>query len=221
MDFSKKKVLIAMPSASGHIPILTVQSLLQLYKPCVCGFLTVERQRIDKCRNYFAKECLKNNFDYLLMVDDDNPIPPETLDTFLQDDKDIVIAPILTRNQNIEGTRDLCAYYSTDIDVGKKKKLKYYNFIKNFKENGPLHKIDAGGTGCILIKRKVLETLSKKYEYIFEFGDITINKQRRTTSEDVEFCERATKEGFEIWLDERIKPIHLGNQQQLIWQHPI
>jgi GT2 family glycosyltransferase len=28
-------------------------------------------------------------------------------------------------------------------------------------------------------------------------------------SEDAEFSERAVKAGFEIWVDERIKPIHL------------
>lgn len=220
MDIKNKKVLVAVPSGSGYVPLLTVQSLLQLHKPCPCGFITVERQRIDKCRNYFSKQCLDGGFDYLLMIDDDNPIPPDTLEKFLEDDKDIVIAPILTRNPNKDGKHDLCAYYSREIKL-KDNILRMYDFIENFKDKGPLHKIDAGGTGCILIKRKVLEELSKKYEYIFEFGDKVVDGQRRTMSEDAEFCERAKDLGFEIWLDERVVPIHFGNKEIIKWQNTI
>lgn len=217
MEIQNKKVLIAVPSGSGYVPLLTVQSLLQLHKPCICGFVTVERQRIDKCRNYFSQQCISQWFDYLLMIDDDNPIPPDTLEKFLEDDKDIVIAPILTRNPNKDGKHDLCAYYSEEVLV-KENKLRKYNFIEKFRDKGPLHRIDAGGTGCILIKRKVLEALSKKYEYIFEFGNKVVDGQRRTMSEDAEFCERAVDAWFEIWIDERVVPIHLGIKQLIQWQ---
>ena len=62
-----KKVLLAVPSGSGYLPALMVQSLLQLHKPCPCAFAVVERQRTDKCRDFFAKETLKQGFDYLLI----------------------------------------------------------------------------------------------------------------------------------------------------------
>jgi hypothetical protein len=96
--------------------------------------------------------------------------------------------------------------------------LTMYEFIKDFRDGSPLHRIDSGGAGCILIKRKVLEELSKKYENVFEFGDKKVGGQRRTMSEDAEFGERATLAGFEMWLDDRIRPIHLGQQQQIVWQ---
>lgn len=212
MEIQNKKVLIAMPCGSGLVPSLMVQSLLQLHKPCPCAFTVVDRQRVDKCRNYFVRQCLDGGFDYLFMVDDDNPIPPETLEKFLEDDKDVVIAPILTRNPNKDGKHDLCAYYSRDVKI-KDSSLKMYDFIESFRDEGPLHKIDAGGTGCMLIKREVLEKMVKEHEYPFEFGDRIVEGQRRTMSEDVEFCERAINLGFEVWLDERIIPIHLGSQQ--------
>lgn len=219
-EISQKKVLLGVPCGSGLMPSLMVQSLLQLHKPCPCAFLVVDRQRTDKVRNYFARECVNQKFDYLLMIDDDNPIPPQTLELMIEDDKDIIIAPILTRNPGINGEHDLCAYYSREVKI-KKNSLTMYDFIKKFRDEGPLHKIDAGGTGCMLIKRNVLETLLKKYEFPFEFGDTVVDGQRRTLSEDVEFCEKANKEGFEIWLDERIIPIHLGNQIKLIWHNTI
>lgn len=161
-------------------------------------------------------EALKNNCDYLLFVDDDNPIPPDTLEKFIEDDKDIVIAPILGRVPDKDGTHKLCAFYAEERDV-KGEKLRLYHHITGFRDDGFLHRIDAGGTGCMLIKRKVLEAMSKKYEYLFEFGDITVGGQRRTMSEDAEFCERAVDSGFEIWLDERVRPYHMTTVRAVQW----
>jgi hypothetical protein len=215
---NQPKVLMAMPCVSGMVPLPTVESMLKLHKPCACAFIAVERQRIDRVRSYFAKQAISGEFDYLFMVDDDNPIPPDTLELMLSDDKDIVIAPILTRNPNPSGKHDLCAYYRTDIKIGGDGRLPYYSFAESFRDDGPLHRMDAGGTGCMLVKTRVLQVLAAKYETVFEFGDVTVNGQRRTTSEDVEFCERATNAGFEVWLDERIRPLHLTRQSSVQWQ---
>lgn len=203
----QKKCLIGMPSGSGLIPTMMVQSLLQLHKPLPCGFTTIERQRVDKARNYMVQQCLAGGFDYLLMVDDDNPIEPNTLEKLMAHDKDIVSAIILSRNPNKKGIHDICAFYSHEHKIDGKK-IKLYENIEEFKDKGDLHKVDAVGTGCILIKRKVLETMIKKYpDGLFEFGDIKFKKPfvykgntftRRTMSEDCEFSERATKCGFDI-----------------------
>ena len=211
-------ILIGMPSYSGMIPHQMVQSLLQLHKPMPCAFMTVERQRIDKARNAITMEALTKGFDYLFFVDDDNPIPPDTLEKFLEDDKDIVSAPILGRNPNKDGVHQLCCFYSKEITVDGGP-LKLYYPIEKFREEDYLHKVDAVGTGCVLIKRKVLEALIKKHkDGIFKFGDIKFKEKvtvdgveydRRTMSEDAEFSERAVKAGFEIWVDDRIRPFHL------------
>lgn len=157
-----------------------------------------------------ALQTLNGGFDYLFMVDDDNPIPSDTLIKFIDDDKDVVIAPILTRNPDTEGKHSLCAFYAKEETINGET-LRMYHNIKDFREDGDLHQIDAGGTGCMLIKRHVLEAMHKKYgEYMFEFGDITVGGQRRTMSEDCEFSERIVDLGFELWLDERVRPVHLA-----------
>jgi GT2 family glycosyltransferase len=176
--------------------------------------MLVERQRIDKARNAMVMEALNKNADYLFFVDDDNPIPPETLELFIQDDKDIVIAPILGRNPNKEGKHSLCAFYKRE-EGG----VHLYENVEVFRDEGPLHQIDAGGTGCMLIKRRVLEKLFKEYKgRVFEFGEVMFDSKvlidgveydRRTMSEDVEFCERAVNAGFEVWLDDRVRPFHI------------
>lgn len=221
-----KTILMGMPCQSGLVPIQTVQSLLQLHKPLPCAFMVVERQRIDKARNAVCLEALKNGMDYVFFVDDDNPIPPDTLEKFIEDDKDIVTAPILSRNPDGNGNYPLCSFYSKEI-VADGNALKLYYNITNFKDSGCLHKVDATGCGCLLIKRKVIEALYLKYkDYMFEFGDIKFEKKimvdgkeydRRTMSEDCEFSERAVNAGFEIYLDDRIRPYHITGNRLLQW----
>jgi len=222
-----KSILIGMPNGSGVVPTVMVQSLLQLHKPLPCAFMAVERQRVDKARNYIALEALKQGFDYLLFVDDDNPIPSDTLEKLIEDDKDIVTTPILGRVALPDGTHPLCSMYAREVEVDGKP-LKLYSPIEEFRDEGYLHQVDATGTGCVLIKREVLEALHKTYkDNIFEFGDIRFKKKitidgteydRRTMSEDAEFSERAVNAGFEIWLDERIRPLHLTTQRSVQWQ---
>ena len=217
---------MGIPNGSGVIPAVMVQSLLQLRKPLPCAVMIIERQMILKARNALAIETLKGGFDYLFFVDDDNPIPPDTLEKMIEDDKDVVVVPILSRNPNKDGVHSLCSFYTKEIEV-EDKKIRLYENITEFRDEGNLHRIDAGGTGCMLIKRQVLETMYNKYgESMFELGDIRFKKttidgieyDRRTMSEDAEFCERAVDLGFEIWLDDRIRPLHISGVNYVQWK---
>lgn len=222
-----KTVLIGMPCGSGFVPSAMVQSMLQLHKPLPCAFMIIERQAVVKARNAIALEALRVGADYLLFVDDDNPIPPDTLERMIADDKDIVIAPILGRVPDDNGKHPLCAFYAETVQADGEP-LRIYRNIEQFRDEGPLHRIDAGGTGCMLIKRRVLEVLFDRYnKFIFENGDIKLGEaitvdgaeyDRRTMSEDCEFCERASDAGFEIWLDERIKPFHITSYNLIQWR---
>jgi GT2 family glycosyltransferase len=220
------KVLIGMPCGSGTMPSQMVTSLLTLRKQPGTAFLIIDRQRTDKARNSLALEALKQGCTHLLFVDDDNPIPDDTLEKFLEDDKDIVIAPILGRNPDANGNFNLCAFYKREVETSQGV-LRLYDNIQLFRDEGPLHRIDAGGTGCMLIKRKVLEAMASKFgDELFAFGEIKLDPpmvvngkeyKKRTMSEDVEFCERAVDLGFEVWLDDRVRPIHLGSARSLRW----
>jgi len=218
-----KKVLLWLPCWSWYFSWQTVNSLLRLIKPLPCSVLILERMRIEKARNYIIEQAIQTDSDYVLMIDDDNPVSQDTLIKMLEDDKDIVIATILTRNPNKDWIHNICAYYKEERKIeknGKTELLDYYEFVKEFDNTTKyLHKIDAWWAWCMLIKKKVFKKLWETYKwYPFEFWDITVNGQRRTTSEDVEFCERACKEWFEVRIDTRIRPIHLWNKQQIIYK---
>lgn len=216
-------VLIGMPCGSGQVPATMVSSLLQLHKPCPCAFMVVERQMIEIARNGIALEGLQKGASHVLFLDDDNPVPPDTLEKLLEADKDIVIAPILTRNPDKDGNHSLCAFYSETVD-GKR----IYRNVTEFRDKGSLHRIDGGGTGCMLIKTTVLAKMFSVYSNrwfertreVFEKPIVVDGKEytERTMSEDVLFCERAVDLGFEVWLDERIRPMHISGNKYVVWQ---
>ena len=216
-------VLIGMPCGSGQVPATMVSSLLQLHKPCPCAFMVVERQMIEIARNGIAMEGLQKGASHVLFLDDDNPVPPDTLEKLLEADKDIVIAPILTRNPDKDGNHSLCAFYSETVD-GKR----IYRNVTEFRDKGLLHRIDGGGTGCMLIKTTVLAKMFSVYSNrwfertreVFEKPIVVDGKEytERTMSEDVLFCERAVDLGFEVWLDERIRPMHISGNKYVVWQ---
>ena len=193
-----------------------VQSLLQLQKPIQCMSMIIDRQRVDKARNYLVNMAIQNNCDYLLFIDDDNPIPSNTLEKLIEDDRDIVIAPILARNPDKNGEHKICAFNKINVKI-KDNILTMYKDIEKFDyEKGFIQKIDAGGCGCMLVKRKVFETLYKKYEGMpFDFVENEVDGQKRRLSEDILFCERAINEGFELWIDLRIKPYHIGENKMI------
>jgi len=218
------KVLIGIPNGSGFFPSMTVQALLQMHKPCSCMIQVVERQRTDAARNFIVKRALEGGATHLLFVDDDNPPPQDTIEKFLEDDKDIVCSPIPTRNPNKEGKHDLCIFKKQIVKKGVGKGISMYKNINKLPKKD-LIQIEGCGMGCTMIKRKVLEKLWKKYEgKPFEYGDTTYTtdpkkmiKQRRTMSEDMEFIERATEEGFEVWCDTRVRAPHIGNS--MVYQY--
>ena len=214
------KILLGLPTGSGYFPHETVQALLRMRKPCPCFVQVVERQRIDKARNYMVKQALDSGSTHLLFIDDDNPVTPDTLEHFLQADKDIVCAPILSRNPNQKGIHELCVFRREKVKEGKGAGIWMYHSIEKLDlSGGHLVKVDGCGMGVTMIRRNVLESHWKKYEgEPFAFGDSTkVNdpndmdkNQRRTMSEDVLFTERALDEGFEVWCDTRVRPAHLG-----------
>ena len=216
------KVLIGIPNGSGLIHHLTVESLMSLERPLDIGFHVVPRSRNDTARNEITRIAMEQAYSYVLYMDDDNPVPPDTLTKLLEDDKDIISVPIAAR-KSLTNRHNACAFYAKDYGG-----IRTYTRIRQFKDDGYLHKVDAVGLGCVLVKRRVLEVLWKKYrDFIFEDGKITFDepkwiagqicKWRRLTT-DLEFSERCVDAGFEIWLDTRIKPVHIGEPNLILWE---
>ena len=57
-----------------------------------------------------------------------------------------------------------------------------------------LQEVDATGTGCICIKREVLEKLKHPFENVYDEDGV------KTLGNDFYFCQKAKKAGYSIWV---------------------
>jgi glycosyltransferase involved in cell wall biosynthesis len=199
------------------MPAYTVDGLFKLTRPLPTSLLIIERQAVDVARNFIIEMAVRMQVDYIFFADDDGVLPPDTLVKLVEDDKDIVAAPMMTRNVRDNGQHALCCFEKFDFYIGDGRTINKYRSLEKFDTSqGYLHQVDATGGACMLIKRAAFEALFVKHNgRPFEFiHEIHTTKEHgvtlRNISEDMCFCERAREEGFAIWVDTRIRPVHLG-----------
>lgn len=145
----------------------------------------------EYARNGIIRDFLENeqfaNMTHLLFMDADTaPVDPMMLDRLLAHDKDVVagITPILLTNMNPP-------VLQWNVQ-GKDLKNMEINTI-----SGDLFKAEKVGGTSILIKRHVLEKLSKPYQK----SVMDDNHENFITGEDYYFCNQIRFAGFDIWID--------------------
>lgn len=192
----EKRILIALPSRSDVEPdtMLSIQRLVipqgyNVYTELFYGYA------VDQVRNLIANFTVQNNFDYLLCVDSDMVLQPDTLVQLLSSDKDIVGGVYRQRNM----TKVIPEVYVTMPNGGCR------NITINELSTTPdLFIVDSIGFGCVLIKNKVLKIMDYPhflYKHSIDFKD--------TVSEDVFFCRKAKTFGFETHCLKTVRPGHI------------
>lgn len=137
---------------------------------------------------HIVKAFLAGDFDFWLSMDDDNPPMNNPLD-LVELDKDIIGLP--TPVWHYTGKKGERPIYWNAYD--------YRPGNDAYAEHEPregLQRVDAIGTGCFLIARRVFENPElQKGAFTRKLnGDGTVNK-----GNDISFCERAREQGFEIY----------------------
>lgn len=155
-----------------------------------CGDILVQY-----AREIFAKAVIEMDADYLFMIDDDMLAPPDLFYQLAANDKDICAALAFTRNPDHKPV-------IYDVIEGRDPVTNKEFYVNKFSMNYPrntLVECDAVGFGAVLIKRKVIEAM-KEPRFMGLQG----------CGEDITFCYKAKKLGFEVWMDTRVKLGHLG-----------
>lgn len=140
---------------------------------------------ISSNRNLITLRFLQSDCDFLLMLDDD-VVPQFNPAELIYADKDIIGCPAKVRSngQLIAWT----AYIPHPSGEG------YSTIDLNaFDDMLDLIPVDIVGTGCILIKRKVLEKLKAPFHSEFDANGV------QEYGTDFAFCRKAKKEGFEVY----------------------
>jgi GT2 family glycosyltransferase len=123
---------------------------------------------------------LQKEFDYLLMIDSDI-IPPRNILNLADFQKDIISA--------------VCFMYQQDMVaplILMRQKEGQYG-IANFKGYEGLIEVDAVGTGCLMLSRKVLEDIPAPFADVFDKHGV------RKYGLDLAFCQKAKAKGYKIY----------------------
>jgi glycosyltransferase involved in cell wall biosynthesis len=168
--------------------------------------------KVARFKERFLKLALKENFDFLFLVDSDLFLHPNTLQHLLTLNKDIVSEVFWTRwKPNLiplpqVWVRDQYTLYSsgreeslTEEEITNRTK----DFMQMLSQPGT-YKV--GGLGaCTLINRYALEQ-GASFREIYNLG---------LTGEDRHFCIRAAALGLELYADTHYPPFHIYRESEL------
>ena len=145
---------------------------------------------IPNNRNKICKKFIEGDWDFLFMFDEDN-IPIRNPFSMLDHDLDVCGGVYPGRSS--KGFN----FHVFFLDKEKYPEKIFFKYAKPGKEN--LQKVDAVATGCIAIKRHVIEKMYKKgwapFEELFDKYGIMI------TSDDMAFCLKCMKLKIPVHAD--------------------
>lgn len=162
-------------------------SLMNMDRPPGTGFMQARSLHGPENWNIMADLVLKDKtLDWIFCTEDDHIYPPDTLTKLLARDKDIVSGIYLKRDLPFEPV----AYHEVQDGTGNL----YPHFLNDY-ESGMVE-VDVVGVGCLLIRRKVFETVPAPW-WILTAPPTSPDK----INSDVEWCRNVKRHGFSVWCD--------------------
>lgn len=164
-----------------------------------------------RARNDIVTGAIRNNCDYLLMLDDDMVIDSFDSTGFAVDGSAVGCTDYGFIEKLIAHDKDICGVLYWQRGGGFDPVLMYratedgYRFLREEEIENKLQKVDVAGGGCLLIKTRVFDKIG--YPYFapeFKYGT------------DVQLCKRAAEHGFEVWADTSIEIGHLKNDRVIV-----
>ena len=186
------KTLIAIPT-SRDIEIQCAASIIGMEREGRIGVFCPQSYSIDASRNLIVEHALEIGYDYIMWIDSDMILPKNTLTTLTSHDKDIVSGVyayklIGAENAVTKRFKDKAKDIYEDIP------------LKEITESKRLIEVDGVGFGCVLTKVDVFQHIKKPwFRYTPNMG------------EDIYFCRKAQKAGYQVYLDTSILCGHVGS----------
>jgi len=195
----RKRVLIVVPN-TGWLQRDAVFALLNMLRDpryLTEVMLPVARPS-ENNRSRAMLDAFKGNYDYMLMMDSDNPPhncnPLDLVELGL----DIVGCPTPVWHDGPAGHArgDMPFYYNAMEFVGLKDGRLHWSPLQyDSKKDEPLQEVDAVGAGCILLSKKVIEVMRHLRPWNRETDPAGVV----TAGSDMMFCRKAKEAGFKVW----------------------
>lgn len=183
-------VLVTVPNTGWlHKKVVSALMQLQMDQRYSLKFIFPTNNPLENNQHHIVVDFISEGHDYWLSMDSDNPPMKNPLD-LIELDKDIMglPTPVWHFNGKIHGENPI---YWNGYDYVEKEGA--------YKEHSPkegLQKVDAIGTGCFLISKRVFENHEMRKG---PFLRKTYPDGRVEKGNDISFCERAREQGFEVW----------------------
>jgi hypothetical protein len=156
---------------------------------------------ISMARDAICDEAVRHGADWIFMYDDDMVFEPDILERLMASEKDVIVPLAFTSRWPVGPV--LWKILST-WDAQRQAVRRDLEPILDYPRNA-LFRVQAVGTGVVLIHRRVLERIPRPWFH----GGVNVG-------EDVYFCLRCQQAGVEVWCDSRVKTLHKPNEP-LLW----
>ena len=193
MTFTGDSVLVGIPTR-GLVPMQWALGLRSIVLPAKSTILPVAGLPFDHARNALVKEMIKGGYDWIFFLDDD-VLPPVDVFEKLRSHGRAAVSGLYYRR-----TIPLIplALYDTNP---------YPSPLGAYKA-GALVEVDLVGAGCLLLHRKLFETIPQPwFEWRRDRDDLP---ERDRVSEDFAFCRKLREYGIKVLLDTSVECAHLG-----------
>lgn len=244
-DLKNKKLFVATPMYGGQCAGMFCKATNDLSMACARHGIEIQfyylfnESLITRARNYCADEFMRSDCTHLLFIDSDIGFDYKDVLTLLHltgtDEYDIMTGPYPKKTISWEKVKR-----AADMGYGDDNPFQLENFvgdyvfnpaegIKSFRIDEPVE-IREGGTGFMMITRKVFEEYEKAYpelkykpdhvrtanfdgsREITAFFDTVIDPDtKRYLSEDYMFSQNARKIGLKIWMCPWMQLKHVGS----------
>lgn len=184
------RMMIGVPCLD-HIKTPTVTSLFagtaNLSMPAQLNIRSASL--VHDARNKIVERAIEQGATHLMFVDSDIVFPDNGIQKLYEQDKDIIGGLYF---------RKIAPHYPTFSQLTGKT----ITFPTTFPKSKPF-KVFGIGTGFLMIKVSVLKKIADPWFYFGEFHG-------QKMGEDIYFCNKARKAGFEAWCDPTIPLQHVG-----------
>ena len=196
------EVLVAVLS-SRTVPFKWALALRNLRLPGSANIIALSGMPFDHARNAAVEHMIKKGFTRLMFIDDDVILPADSYERLAAHGQDIVSGLYYRRTPPIQ---PVAMRWQDGKSV----------YIGGFKA-GEMVEVDLVGAGCLLIHRRVFETMPEPwFEWWIDRKDLPENQR---LSEDFSFCKKAQGHGFRIYVDTFVQCLHAGYGRSEIGGH--
>ena len=207
-----RKLFIGIPVYDGKISIKLAYTLAQLMPKALSLGVSVQLGHVSGCsiitmaRNMLVDQFLQSDCTELLFIDGDVLAQADDILRLMAQsgDKDITAGSYPRRSRDRKFFMDL-----------------YFDENNELEFDGAMMRINRVGTGFMLIRRNVIETIAEKSEkYLGQDGVGNVASvfdfklmDGKFVGEDYSFCDKARDQGFKVWLDVEISLPHVGQEE--------